>query len=345
MFAVGVSVLRQEGSQAGSSSSEEQQRHCLAHLRACFSNRELERALLSSLPDVEDMPPPMLPPSWEQRLDEKNGRIYFIDHAACMTTWVDPREEAASQARRFSSAVDELEEDADDADADEAAGAADDLASLCIGVATGGEEGFHRWVHAVEHSALASVSRLLSARRDEADALQWPRYMLLQRIHHAVVHRLLAPPPALIDIRRLWPIRNQAVGAASSAAASPLSRENLNQISRHCNSGLTRTYTPRLFAQPKLNLRKVHKVLAAALVAATAPAPPVPPPLPDSLRSQLCSLLSEKGEAGGGEDPVWALAAETCLLLGLVSGSTATLLHLPQAVYERRLTVRTPPAC
>jgi hypothetical protein len=96
MFAVGVTLLRPEGSQPGSSSSEEQQRRCLAHLRSCFSDRELERALLSSLPDLEDMPPPMLPPSCEQRLDEKNGRIYFIDHAACLTTWVDPREEAAS---------------------------------------------------------------------------------------------------------------------------------------------------------------------------------------------------------------------------------------------------------
>jgi hypothetical protein len=342
MFPVGVTVLRQEGS--GSSSSEEHQRHCLAHLRACFSNRELERALLSSLPDVEDMPPPMLPPSWEQRLDENNGRIYFIDHAACITTWVDPREEAASQARRFSSAVDELDEEADDADADEAAGAVDDLASLCIGVATGGEEGFQRWVHALEHSALASVSRLLSARRDEADALQWPRYMLLQRIHHAVVHRLLAPPPALIDIRRLWTVRNQAVGSASPAA-SPLSKESLGQIARHCNGGLTRTSTPRLFAQPKLNMRRVLKVLSAALPPADAPGPPVPPPLPASLQPQLSSILFEpnKGEPGGAEEAVWALAAETCLFLGMVSGSAAAMLQLPHAVYERRLTVRASP--
>jgi hypothetical protein len=246
--------------------------------------------------------------------------------------------------------VDEWDEDIDDADADEATGAADDLASLCIGVATGGEKGFQRWVHAVEHSALSSVSRLLSSRRDEADAQQWPRYMLLQRIHHAVVDRLLSPPPVLIQIRRLWPIRNQAIRSASSsssssssvAAAPPLSREGLAKISKHSHGGLTHTYTPRLFAQPKLNLRKVHKVLSAALPTPEALSPPVFPPLPDSLRIQLGSILFSGGGGKGEEwdQAVWALAAETAILLGAVSGSAGVMVQLAHAVFERRLTVR-----
>jgi len=337
MFAVGEhAVLRQ-----GGASQTEEEGLCLAHLRGCFSSRELERVLLNSLPELDVMPPPMLPPRWEQRLDEKNGRIYFIDHAACVTSWTDPREKAASQAGRRSSAVDD--DDADDLshDAEEASGAADDLASLCIGVAPGGEEGFGRWVRSVERSALASVKRALGAQRDPVEELQYLRYRLLQKIHHAVVRRLLAPQPEPIVAEQLWAFRSQAVARCSSVTASPLTRDDIALISKHSRNGLTKTYQPRLFAAAKLNLRKVRKILAAALPPLDQPLAAAPPALPNELHAQLAGILLEppsagKGDAGEGSAGVWALAAESVLLLGMVSGSLLTLLQLPRAVYARK---------
>lgn len=32
-----------------------------------------------------------LPPNWEEAIDSKSGKSYFIDHENKVTTWVDPR--------------------------------------------------------------------------------------------------------------------------------------------------------------------------------------------------------------------------------------------------------------
>ena len=54
-------------------------------VRSCFSNAELERLLMGDQPE-EDSAPALLPPGWEQRLDERTGRIFFVDH----NTYVSP---------------------------------------------------------------------------------------------------------------------------------------------------------------------------------------------------------------------------------------------------------------
>jgi len=36
-------------------------------------------------------PLPPLPRNWERRVDKRSGRLYFVDHDNCRTTWDDPR--------------------------------------------------------------------------------------------------------------------------------------------------------------------------------------------------------------------------------------------------------------
>jgi hypothetical protein len=57
----------------------EQERQVLAYLRSSYADRRLSEKLLPAI-DVDETPSPLLPPGWEQRLDETSGRIFFVDH-------------------------------------------------------------------------------------------------------------------------------------------------------------------------------------------------------------------------------------------------------------------------
>ena len=57
----------------------EQERQVLAFLRSSYADRLLGEKLLPAV-DVDETPSPLLPPGWEQRLDETSGRIFFVDH-------------------------------------------------------------------------------------------------------------------------------------------------------------------------------------------------------------------------------------------------------------------------
>ena len=88
MFAVNTGFLNVHAPVTAKQAAEE--RRGSRFVRSCFSLAELERQLMSSLPEEEGAPP-LLPPGWEQRLDESTGRVYFVDHNTCTTSWVDPR--------------------------------------------------------------------------------------------------------------------------------------------------------------------------------------------------------------------------------------------------------------
>tara|TARA_B110001452_G_scaffold232747_1_gene210208 strand:- start:196 stop:435 length:240 start_codon:yes stop_codon:yes gene_type:complete len=77
MFSVGTTTLSVDAPVTAKQTSEE--RRGSKFVRSCFSNVELERQLVSSQPE-EETTPPLLPPGWEQRLDERTGRIFYIDH-------------------------------------------------------------------------------------------------------------------------------------------------------------------------------------------------------------------------------------------------------------------------
>ena len=68
----------------------QQERKMLAFLRSSFTDRQLGLSLLPAI-DAEETPDPLLPPGWEQRLDETNGRIFFVDHNTCVALTVVPQ--------------------------------------------------------------------------------------------------------------------------------------------------------------------------------------------------------------------------------------------------------------
>ena len=74
---------------------EAEERRGSSFVRSAFTDRELELEMLASMPDAEEAPPPLLPPGWEQRLDQRSGKIFYVDHNTCTTQWVDPRSESA----------------------------------------------------------------------------------------------------------------------------------------------------------------------------------------------------------------------------------------------------------
>ena len=343
MFAVGTTVVAQDAQQSdgSSTSGQEEDRRCLAHLRGCFARRSIERVLLASLPEIEEMPQPLMPLGWEQRLDEKNGRIYFVDHTTCRTTWSDPRQEQAirAQAALRSSAGDEYEEDADDLDAEEALAAAESLAALCVGISPNAEDGLQQWLDVLERSAFSLVKKVAGARWNAADALQYPRYMLLQKVHHAVVRRLLAPPVELLVVERVWAPRNRAVAAQPGGAGSALSKDVVAALAKLSAAGLTGTHKSRMsFSAPKMNLRKARKLLAERVPPPEQRLPAAPPGLPDGLLEQLIGLLIEPPGLVQGKPPseevasMWAMAADSLLSLCVLSGSLLSLLQLPRAV-------------
>ena len=202
MFAVNTGFLNVHAPVTAKQAAEE--RRGSRFVRSCFSLAELERQLMSSLPEEEGAPP-LLPPGWEQRLDESTGRVFFIDHNTCTTSWVDPRINA--QRARSKVTADDDDDDGDDGDGDDVEGAAADLAALATGVVLPqGQLQLGQWCRALERSALDALTRLSRAQHNPDDVAQHPRYVLLQRLHFATVRRLLTPPPPtrLNGEARLW---------------------------------------------------------------------------------------------------------------------------------------------
>ena len=202
MFAVNTGFLNVDAPVTAKQAAEE--RRGSRFVRSCFSLAELERQLMSSLPEEEGAPP-LLPPGWEQRLDESTGRVFFIDHNTCTTSWVDPRINA--QRARSKVTADDDDDDGDDGDGDDVEGAAADLAALATGVVLPqGQLQLGQWCRALERSALDALTRLSRAQHNPDDVAQHPRYVLLQRLHFATVRRLLTPPPPtrLNGEARLW---------------------------------------------------------------------------------------------------------------------------------------------
>jgi|EP00966_Prymnesium_polylepis_P044659 hypothetical protein len=61
----------------------DEERKVLAFLRSNFGDHELGQSVLPAI-DVDETPQPLLPPGWEQRREEKSGRIFFVDHNTCV---------------------------------------------------------------------------------------------------------------------------------------------------------------------------------------------------------------------------------------------------------------------
>ena len=340
MFAVNTGFLNVDAPVTAKQAAEE--RRGSRFVRSCFSLAELERQLMSSLPEEEGAPP-LLPPGWEQRLDESTGRVFFIDHNTCTTSWVDPRINA--QRARSKVTADDDDDDGDDGDGDDVEGAAADLAALATGVVLPqGQLQLGQWCRALERSALDALTRLSRAQHNPDDVAQHPRYVLLQRLHFATVRRLLTPPPPtrLNGEARLWEARAMLLsrgGAVTSMAVLP--RDVFALLEKHAAPGLKATYQARPFGPKKLNLRKVKKLLVALAPPAEARLPAAPPPLPEQLAPQLIMLLLQPpGSANIGAElssslEAWCLAAEATLALSCVTGSLLQLLQLPRAIYCR----------
>lgn len=81
MFVAGTKDVSMDNTNLHASQAADD-RKAAGFLRSCFTDRKLEQALLPSL-DLYDAPNPLLPPGWEQRLDEKSGRVFFVDHNTC----------------------------------------------------------------------------------------------------------------------------------------------------------------------------------------------------------------------------------------------------------------------
>ena len=281
-------------------------------VRSCFSLAELERQLMSSQPEEESVPP-LLPPGWEQWLSVQ-GRVYFVDHNTCTTSWHDPR----IDAQRSKVTADDDDGGGDDGEGDDIEGAAADLAALATGVVLPqGQLQLGQWCRALERSALDALTRLSRAQRNPDDVAQHPRYVLLQRLHHATVRQLLRPPPPLRTDgeARLFEARAYLLSRGGAAATlGMLPREAFTLLEKHTVPGLKASYQARPFGPKKLNLRKVRKLLVGLAPPAEARLPATPPPLPEQLGPQLFMLLLQPPASAGGESlEAWCLAAESTL--------------------------------
>lgn len=302
--------------------------------------------LIKALPDAEDAPPLLLPMGWEQRCDEKSRRIFFVDHITCSTTWEDPR---LRKKEEEEAGADVPSKRSDDADRDDHFdGAAADLAALSLGLQLPSrDEQLGQWSRAVERNAHAALLKETAFVRSAADVTQCPRFMLVQRLHGAVVHRVLAEASPMLSPDELWRHRHAVLAPTGAAAQAALPREALSTLAKHAADGLTNTYRNHTFGARKLHLRKVKKVLASLTPSSEQRLPVLPPALPDTLESQLYAiLLNPPGAApqpsgtaappGHSDDlDVWSLAADAVLSLALVTGSLLTLLQLPRAIYCR----------
>lgn len=191
------------------SEADREERSHLAFICSAFSDDALEASLLKALPDAEDVPPQMLPPGWEQRCDEASGRIFFVDHLTCSTSWQDPRVGGAKDGGSEAEAEGEENDDAADAEdagqaeqAGQAEGSAADLAALSTGVLLPKrEEQLAAWSRAVERTARAAVNKATRSRRNAADVAQSPRFMLVQA--SPLTGRATALRP---DMSAAWPL-------------------------------------------------------------------------------------------------------------------------------------------
>ena len=170
--------------------------------------------------------------------------------ARCTTSWLDPREEVRASP----------EQESDEGSRDDGApGASADLATLCTGVAAKG--GLAQWSRVVERSAYEALTKAIAGRRDAADEEQYPRYMLLQKLHHAVVRRLLTPPADLLGEDALWDRRGRAVEAAGGnpKTALQLPKDAVDKLVKHSAAGLTKSYKKHLFGATKLHINKARR--------------------------------------------------------------------------------------
>ena len=331
MFPCGTQAVAQEGSRG-----QNHERRLVSLLCSCFSDQELKKRILAALPDAADAPPPMLPPWWEQRLDQASGSIFYVDHSTTTTTWSDPR----TSSRHPSKATDDGEE------GDEVERAAADLTTLMAGVAP---SRLSQWCGALEQYAQEALRMALSGRRDLADEQQFPRYMLLQQLHHAVLRRFLVQSAQLQRVEALLERRAHAITKEPKAGTFSLdAKANLHvftALSKHAAAGLTNSYQARPFGAKKLNLHKVHKTLLGALPLESQLLPESTPRLPGRLSEQLLHLLLEprannsNSNSNSRELEPWRLAADATLALGLCTGSLFFVLQLPRAVYCRGIVV------
>eukprot|EP00966_Prymnesium_polylepis_P239133 5530656-Prymnesium_polylepis.1 len=251
----------------------------------------------------------------------------------------DPATIAADRGQ----APEERDEDEEDAD-DEAEGAAADLATFSLGVVLPNRaEQLRQWCRALERTAYEGLSKAARVQRIDAEALQLPRYLMLQALHHAIVRRQLTVRSEPRREASLWETRRAALNAVSTSVthAPPprevLSREAWTVLQKHAAAGLTRSYQRSIFSASKMNLRKVRKVLVGALASPDAPLPREAPALPPGLQAQLFELVLQPptagqvaeggGDAGGGEAvEVFHAAADSLVALALLGGSLLTLL-------------------
>ena len=325
---------------------EAEERRGSSFVRSAFTDRELELEMLASMPDAEEAPPPLLPPGWEQRLDQRSGKIFYVDHNTCTTQWVDPRSESAlrsrSRSRVGSLSRADSEASADDGedgeDEEAAAGAASDLVALSTGVRLPeAEQQFALWGRAVERCAYEGVARATKTRRSHSDSTQHLRYMLIQSLHRTVVRSLLQRPAEAHSHGALWKMRATAM---AGAPMPPLPKATLELLAKHSTGGLTNSYQKHVFGDKKSNLAKVRKTLAAAVPPPEQPLPPTTVALPEQLHPQLMALLLHPPDgaaaaANGADAEQWGAAADSALSLALISGSLLTLLQLPRAVHCR----------
>ena len=264
MFATGESNVRKT---AGSAVSAEAFRGAHAFVSSAFLNQKLEAKLLRALPEHE-APPPALPLGWEQRT-HASGQLFFVDHNTCTTSWDDPRLQRAErdevetstgplQLPASPTGVDSGDGDGVD-DPDHAA--ASGLSALSLGlVLPTCEEQLRMWTRAAERNAHAGLLRELNHLRSGADVTQTPRFMLVQQIHRAIVHRFLVEPYPPVSAVVLWRARAHVIARKQPPAQLP--RDALQLLTKHNAAGLTNTYRHRL-GPKKLNLRKVCACIGA----------------------------------------------------------------------------------
>ena len=356
MFVAGIK--RVGGPAKDDASPPDGQEHkVLSFLHSGFADRTLRLALLPAI-DVDETPYPLLPPGWEQRLDSNSGRVFYVDHTTCTTTWADPR---CGRAGRLAGndmmpplergrVTEDREEEEEEEAEEEAEGADADLATFSLGVVMPkrGEQ-LRQWLRAVERTTFEALSKLVRGQRMEIESLQLPRYLLLQTLHRAIVRRHLGGRTLLAPEMEMWAMRKDAMVAAASVHADPrntpahpppilqtaLTKEALAALHKHTSAGLTKSYQRHVFGESKLHLRKVRKLLIGAVPPPETKLPAEQPQLPPSLYRQLTELLLQPG--GGVQQQAaerFVAAADALVALSLIGGSLATLLQLPHAICE-----------
>jgi hypothetical protein len=120
-------------------------------------------------------PPVELPMGWEQRVDGKSGRVFYINHNERTTSWKDPRkEQAADREADVNADEEEGEPEAmfEEEDAEDAEDAEDSVMNATLGLDIGrGDVAVERLTH--DHgpaSALATTAVSTAAGAGSASA-------------------------------------------------------------------------------------------------------------------------------------------------------------------------------